>query len=474
MTAALREPLPARLVAVYVRISDDREGAGLGVDRQEKDCRAIAARMGWHVVDVYVDNDLTAYGKSKKAKPRPGYDRLKADIGTGRVQGVVTWHTDRLHRTPRELEDFIDLAETHSLPVETAKSGVVDLGTPGGRAVARTLCAWAFYESEHKSDRVKAKYVQLAEAGLPGNGGCRPFGYTADRLHVVETEAAHLRWAYAQVLAGRSLRSVALDLTEKRGVTSTQGKPWTVQALRLNLLSPRNVGLREHRGLVVGDAVWQPVVDRQSWEKVRAILTTPGRMPNRKDGTVPTSARRHLLVGLLWCGRCGGRLAARSSRDNQRYGCRARRDGGCGGSSMYIAYADQAIVDLVLDKLEATAELDAQAPADPTQQLLNQIAADEQRLEELARAFADDIDQSPLELRAAGARIRGRIEQARTQIAHAIVAQRVANPLEVRAAWPVYDLQQQRQVILTLIERIDVGPGTPGVWDPERMTVTWR
>ena len=46
--------------AIYVRISDDREGAGLGVQRQEKDCRALCKRSGWHSIGLYVDNDLSA------------------------------------------------------------------------------------------------------------------------------------------------------------------------------------------------------------------------------------------------------------------------------------------------------------------------------------------------------------------------------------------------------------------------------
>jgi hypothetical protein len=33
--------------AIYVRISYDRTGAGLGVTRQEDDCRELCQRKGW-------------------------------------------------------------------------------------------------------------------------------------------------------------------------------------------------------------------------------------------------------------------------------------------------------------------------------------------------------------------------------------------------------------------------------------------
>ena len=44
-------------VAVYARISQDRDGGRLGVKRQLDDCRAEAARRGWKVAEEYVDDD---------------------------------------------------------------------------------------------------------------------------------------------------------------------------------------------------------------------------------------------------------------------------------------------------------------------------------------------------------------------------------------------------------------------------------
>ncbi|WP_200306659.1 recombinase family protein [Streptomyces adelaidensis] len=59
-----------------IRISDDREGAGLGVKRQEKDYRALITQLGWTVVEMYDDNDMSATNRRKKRK---GYHRMLAD-----------------------------------------------------------------------------------------------------------------------------------------------------------------------------------------------------------------------------------------------------------------------------------------------------------------------------------------------------------------------------------------------------------
>ncbi len=55
--------------AIYTRISqaDDR----LAVTRQEEDCRALAARLGWPVAEVYTDNDVSAT-KGRSAPPTSG------------------------------------------------------------------------------------------------------------------------------------------------------------------------------------------------------------------------------------------------------------------------------------------------------------------------------------------------------------------------------------------------------------------
>jgi len=59
----------------------------------------------WPIADTYIDDDVSAYS----GKPRPEYRRLLDDMRAGTVDAVVVWHLDRLHRHPRELEEFFDV-----------------------------------------------------------------------------------------------------------------------------------------------------------------------------------------------------------------------------------------------------------------------------------------------------------------------------------------------------------------------------
>ncbi|HYJ72326.1 MAG TPA: recombinase family protein, partial [Actinomycetota bacterium] len=282
-----------RRAAIYTRISQDREGAGLGVERQEADCRALAEQLGWTIVAVHSDNDLSAY----TGKPRPGYLALLADLRAGTADAVVCWHTDRLHRSPVELEEYIAVCEPRTVPTQTVKAGPLDLATPSGRMVARQLGAVARYEVEHQIERQVAARLQAATAGR-WSGGRRPYGYQADGVTVEVAEADVLRWAAAQVLAGRALTAIVADLNRQGSTTST-GRPWKATELSRTLRRPRNAGLMQHRGQVVGTAGWPPILDEATWRVVVAVLTDPRRRTN--SGV----ARRWLLSGLALCGVCG-------------------------------------------------------------------------------------------------------------------------------------------------------------------------
>lgn len=292
-----------KAAAIYCRISQDREGAGLGVDRQRKDCEALADKMGWTIVATHTDNDLSAYS----GKPRPGYRALLADIEVGRADSVLVWHTDRLHRSPRELEEYVDLCERHKVITQTCKAGELDLATPSGRAVARTLGAWARFEVEHKSERTKTAQLQAAQAGK-WRGGAPPFGWnlgdkgsaTLDRR-----EAREIREAAAALLSGASLGSIVADLN-RRAVTTSTGRPWNYTSLRQVLTRPRNAGLSVLNGEVLGTTTWPAILTEDTWRSVCALLANPDRRRSTSNRA------RWLLAGIAVCGKDGCGLPLRS------------------------------------------------------------------------------------------------------------------------------------------------------------------
>lgn len=452
--------------AIYARISDDRAGGGLGVGRQEKDCRALAERYGWEVEKVYVDNDVSAYDRRRK---RAAWTEMLTAFAEGQVNAVIAWHPDRLYRQMRDLLALIELCDHGRVKIATVTAGDIDLSTATGRAVAKTVAAWNEHESEHKAERIRAKARELADAGKVGNGGPRPFGYQPDRVTLDPDEAAILRDCYAQILAGKGLSTIVRQLNHE-GITTSTGGLWSVQGLKFTLLRGRNMGWREHHGRLAARAVWEPIVDEQTWHQVRAVLTDPGRSNVGQAQYV----RRYLLTGFLRCGRCGAALKPTKNRsDVQRFACRAEpgRPKCPGGCSVVYLPVEDLVVDLLLDRLEG---LEPEPAPDPSDSLRERIAQEEARLDALADAYADE-DGDVLELRRAGRKIRERIADLRRQISAVVVEQRL-DPFRVRLEWQGYDLAQRREVLGQVVERVDIAPARRGLnrFDPARVTVVWR
>ena len=152
---------PVVRAGIYTRISWDPAGQRAGVERQRVDCEAVCAGRGWEIAHYFEDNDRSAYS----GKRRPAYQRLLTAVEERRLDAVVTWHNDRLHRSPRELEALIDLVERSGIRVAVVTGGDYVLTTPEGRFTARIVGAVARKESEDRSRRVRRKHLELAEQG---------------------------------------------------------------------------------------------------------------------------------------------------------------------------------------------------------------------------------------------------------------------------------------------------------------------
>jgi site-specific DNA recombinase len=154
---------PAVRAGIYTRISYDPAGQRAGVERQRLDCEALCHSRGWEVGCYLEDNDRSAFS----GKPRRAYQQLLRAIETGEIDAIVTWHNDRLHRSPKELEGFIDLVERTGVRVAVVSGGDYDLTSPDGRLAARIVGAVARKESEDRSRCVRRKHLELAEQGRP-------------------------------------------------------------------------------------------------------------------------------------------------------------------------------------------------------------------------------------------------------------------------------------------------------------------
>ncbi|UQX09539.1 recombinase family protein [Candidatus Mycobacterium methanotrophicum] len=462
--------------AIYARISSDAEGTGLGVARQLEDCRKLAADRGWPVGAEYVDNDVSAFS----GKPRREYARMLADLASGARDAVIVYNLDRLHRRPVELEEFVTLCESVGVRDVATVTADIDLGNDDGLFMARIFAAFAAKESGRKSARIRRKMLQNAQAGLP-HGSARPFGYEADKITVRESEAAVIREMVDRYLAGQSLRSLTIWLNESQ-IAPSVAKSWQTTAVRQVLSSGRIAGLREHRGEVIGAAVWPAIITVAERDRVLARMAA-------RSVTKTRTARTYLLSGMLRCGRCGNRLysqARHSNPDNRvrRYVCLKGPDhGGCGRLTVVAAPVEELLTEAVLARLDSAQLADAlagKATADAdVAALATQVDADQERLDELAGLYADGAITAR-EWIAARDPITDRITAARRDIAAATdttaVFELAGTGGTLRSGWADLDLGRQQAIVKAVLDHAVIAPGTPGSrrLDIDRVRPVWR
>lgn len=211
---------------------------------------------------------------------------------------------DGLTRTPRELEDVVDLTEKRGIALASV-GGEIDLATPQGRLTAQIRGNVARHETEQLSRRVRAKITELAEQGA--SVGQIAYGWqrepTLDTqgrvtgyrnvLHPQQTLV--LRDAAVAVLAGDSLTSIIGRLNTEAILAPSQGT-WSITIMRSLLLRERNACRRVHQGQVVGVGDWDRVFDDDIHTRLVAIMGDPARRTNRSN------AIKYLLSGIVTCG----------------------------------------------------------------------------------------------------------------------------------------------------------------------------
>lgn len=413
-------PVPA---SIYVRMSLDKTGAGLGIDRQEKQCRELCELNGWEVSEdrVFRDNDISA----TTGRRRPGFEALLASS----PEVVVVWHLDRLLRKNRDLERVIDL-EVNVYPVTSA--GPMDLSNATGRMHARMGTVIATFEGEQKAERMWLAAQQRAEQGKAW-WSSRPFGFEMDGTHRADEAAALVR-TYEDLLTGGSLPTLARQLNDA-GHSTCRGGQWTATTLRPVLLNARNAAIRVYDGEEVGPAAWQAILPEETWRAAVRLLTNPARRTGGGGG-----APRNLLTGIATCGKCGGPVKV------GRRGGRAGEDGAyavyvCRRSSCVstpVVEADACVVTALIERLERPEARQEwwqvrQQSEEATKALRVEEATIRHRLDAVAEAYAaDEMDGG--QFRAATKTLRARLAAAEDRLAEAGEAADLADTLSPGSA----------------------------------------
>ncbi|MDP1826614.1 MAG: recombinase family protein [Archangium sp.] len=380
-----------RKCAVYTRKSTT---AGLeqefnSLDAQREACVAYVNRQqNWKLLDEHYDDG----GFTGANTDRPAFQRLMADVESGKVDIVVVYKVDRLSRS---LLDFAKVMERLDKAGASFVSVTQNFSTADamGRLTMNLLASFAEFEREMISERTRDKIAASRRRGKWTGGPC-PFGYNVvdKKLTINELEAPIVREAFEVLLQHRRMATVAAVMNERerlpRKTKRLDEKPqWTKDTIAKLLRNPLYGGLmmyRDERHPGEHPAIIDPV----TFQRAQVVLA--GRERHLKFHGLNFD---YILRGLIKCGKCGKPMTPASTRKGRSvyryYRCTTRDKRGTDACDV-LPLAAGAIEDYVVDRI-AEASLGPTLMADIEQALAARLAAKRQTLATVKEKAPDII-----------------------------------------------------------------------------------
>jgi DNA invertase Pin-like site-specific DNA recombinase len=154
----IAEPLK---YCLYARKSSEaEERQALSVDSQVKEMLNIAQRDNLNILEIYRESH-----SAKDCGQRPVYNQLLNDVRSGKFDGILVWHPDRLSRNAGDLGAIVDLLDQKKL-IEIRTHSQQFTNNPNEKFLLMILGSQAKLENDNKSINVKRGLKTKCEMGL--------------------------------------------------------------------------------------------------------------------------------------------------------------------------------------------------------------------------------------------------------------------------------------------------------------------
>lgn len=279
---------------IYARYSSERQ-TEQSIEGQLRVCNQFARDNDIVVVENYIDRATTGTNDSREA-----FQQMLKDSAARSWEYVIVYKGDRFARNRIESAINKKALRDNGVKVLSASENIPD--TPEGIILESLLEGMAEYYSAELSQKVK-RGLNESRQKKQFTGGFVMYGYDiVDKKYVVnEREAPIVVQIFEDYASGKSAKDIIHDLNA-RGLTNKQGKPFTLNTVYRMLRFERYTGIMRFGDEVFADTI-PPIISKELWETVSAIVEANKRAPSRSKGY-----GKYLLSGKLYCGVCGGQL----------------------------------------------------------------------------------------------------------------------------------------------------------------------
>jgi hypothetical protein len=287
-----------------------------------------------------------------------------------------------------------------------------------------------------------------------------------------EPEAQAIRDAYQWLLDGVSLGQIA-NRWNNAGLYTPQGSHlWTGATVGTCLQKHRNAGLRAYNDngeIVVYDAVWPALVDRETWQAALAIMKNPDRLSPRGN--------QRMLTGVALCGICQGAVHVGGNKGYPVYRCADST----GHFSRKAEPVDEYVSEVMIARLSRAdaADLFAAPTNTPNKsELIQEADCIRRKLDGLAVLYEEGA-LTAKGVRQSSERLKAQLADIDEKLAEVNGTPRAARTIvkaaDVRAAWESLEVADRREIIRVLAVIHIHPPGRGAVtFRPETVQIKWK
>jgi site-specific DNA recombinase len=354
----------SRKVAIYARVSSDRQDVDLSISAQLKALRDYAARNDQMVVKEYIDE-----AESGRSIDRPGFKQM---IAAARQKpplftAILVWKLSRFARNREDSIIYKSLLRKHGVQVLSINEPVED--TPSGRLLEGIIEVIDEFYSANLSQDVTRGMRETASRGFYA-GGPPPYGYRRVKVQDGSIQRVKLEpdpvtapiveRIFAECLSGAGLLQITRGLNHD-GLKTRMNYAWSKTTVHKILKNEAYTGVLlwgqesthgnngNRQPPIRVEGAWTAIIDRETFEKVQARLGA--RAPKITHPRVVHS--EYILSGLIRCKTCSAAMIGHAVKSGKffYYMCGNSRKRGRGLCTTPLLPKDR-IERFVVDRLK--------------------------------------------------------------------------------------------------------------------------
>ena len=351
-------------VAIYARVSSERQDVDLSITGQLKALREYASRNGYYVVKEYIDE-----AESGRSIDRPGFKEMIVTARQKPLQfgAILVWKLSRFARNREDSIIYKSLLRRQGVQVVSINEPVED--TPSGRLLEGIIEVIDEFYSANLSQDVTRGMRETASRGFYA-GGPPPYGYMRVKVQDGSVQRVKLEpdpdtapvveRIFQECLDDKGMIEITRGLNGD-GLTTRKKKKWSKTSVSTVLKNEVYTGTLiwgevsthqnggNHLPVIRVEKAWPTIVDRETFEKAQSKLAA--RAPKINHPRVVHS--EYILSGLVRCKNCNAALVGHAVKSGKffYYMCGNARKRGRGLCTTPLLPKDR-IENFMIDRIK--------------------------------------------------------------------------------------------------------------------------